>query len=427
MKPAAGRHTAAGVTGGSGVIATPVRQMTSAATAWPTARTPACGARSVRRPDEAADLGKLTRQLAPTVAGIVTGVELAVMAACENQPGIGGVGRKRPDRRVRPIRQRQLSPALAAIGRPLNGARRPRRPVAGVEAGEDLARCAGPDRPAISRGAHRDIMDVGVTEPARYPRPGLAPVETAADAVDLDPGPDDAAVGRIDRKRGDPRHPDIRAFLDHIDRQFPPAAAAIMRTEQRGGPGPGEDGVGVARVKGDLPDVHPVHRRVDMFKAAAAIEALIEAVIGAEKHRARLARMNRHAIDPAFIADPAADPAPTRAAILAGPSAAADGADTDGDVRGHDPLSQPVCEISITTPSGPAHFISKLRWAPGAISMSRPSLAVNCRPSACSIRATASSRSSTSKPKWWMPLKFGPCAPTSGSFSVLKLRIAMLM
>jgi hypothetical protein len=38
---------------------------------------------------------------------------------------------------------------------------------------------------------------------------------------------------------------------------------------------------------------------------------------------------------------------------------------------GYDVPSHPVWEMSMTTPSGPAHFISKLRWLPGAIMVSR--------------------------------------------------------
>src|SRR5947209_15849429 len=89
--------------------------------------------------------------------------------------------------------------------------------------------------------------------------------------------------------------------------------------------------------------------------------------------------------------------------------------------------SQPVCEMSMTTPSGPDHFISKLAWPPADIVASTWSFAVSrspCAPSSCS---QAWSRSSTSKPKWWMPVKCGPCAPMSGDASPLVLRIARLM
>src|SRR6266571_3376903 len=89
--------------------------------------------------------------------------------------------------------------------------------------------------------------------------------------------------------------------------------------------------------------------------------------------------------------------------------------------------SHPVCEMSMTTPSGPDHFISKLAWPPAAITVSMWSLAVSRSPCAPSNFAQASSRSSTSKPKWWMPLKLGPCAPMSADISFLWLRIATLI
>ncbi len=99
-----------------------------------------------------------------------------------------------------------------------------------------------------------------------------------------------------------------------------------------------------------------------MLEALPAVEALVDAVIGAGENRARLARMHRQAVDAALAPQPAADPLPAVAAIGAGPGAAADGADADREIAGHVPLSQPVWEMSMTTPSGPAHFISKLRW-----------------------------------------------------------------
>src|SRR5262249_20649411 len=70
----------------------------------------------------------------------------------------------------------------------------------------------------------------------------------------------------------------------------------------------------------------------------------------------------------------------------------------------YDVLSQPVWEMSKTTASGPAHFISKLRWRPGATGVSIPFFWTNCLAWASSNRREASSRSSTPTPKWWMPL-----------------------
>src|SRR5947209_17423317 len=81
--------------------------------------------------------------------------------------------------------------------------------------------------------------------------------------------------------------------------------------------------------------------------------------------------------------------------------------------------SQPVCEMSMTTPSGPDHFISKLAWPPAAIVASTWSFAVRRWPCAVSSFWQAASRSSTSKPKWWTPVKCGPCAPMSGEASPL--------
>src|SRR5271170_967932 len=258
-----------------------------------------------------------------------------------------------------------------------------------VGAGKDFARRAGQHRLAVAGRADRHVMDVGIVEPAGDPSPGFAAIEAAPHAVDLDPRPDDMVVGGVDGQRRHPRDSDIRAILDHVDGQLPPLPPAIGRAEQGRGPCAGKDRVWVARIERDLPHIHLVHRRVEMLKAHPAVEALVDAVIGAGEDGTRLARMHREAVDAAFAPQPAADTLPAVAAVGAGPGAAADGADAERDVAGHVPLSQPVWEMSMTTPSGPAHFISKLRWLPAAISMSRPSFEVSCSPDACSSLSAA--------------------------------------
>src|SRR5262249_36519231 len=81
-------------------------------------------ARLVRRPAQGADLGELARQLRPVLAGILALLKPAVMAPRHNEPGIGLVRRKGPDRRVRLHRQFRHAPVLAAIGRALDRAGR---------------------------------------------------------------------------------------------------------------------------------------------------------------------------------------------------------------------------------------------------------------------------------------------------------------
>src|SRR5262249_28454990 len=116
-----------------------------------------------------------------------------------------------------------------------------------------------------------------------------------------------------------------------------------------------------ARIERDLPHVHLVHRRVEMREALAAVVAAVDAVLGAGKDRAPLGRVVGETIDAAFAPQPAFDPAPALAAVRPDPDPAADPADAERDVGDHGPVSQPVCEMSMTTPSGPCHFISKLR------------------------------------------------------------------
>src|SRR6266702_3249476 len=176
--------------------------------------------------------------------------------------------------------------------------------------------------------------------------------------------------------------------------------AAVIRAEQRGRPCTGEDDVGIDRIDRDPPDIEAVHRRVEAFEALSAVTALVDAVIGAREHRAGLPGMHGQPEDPAFVSQPLADAPPALAAVRAQPSAAPDRPNADREIACHGPVlpsriavpaeagthssathssnrgsrlspgmrflkvqcvpSQPVCETSMTTPSGPAHFCSKL-------------------------------------------------------------------
>src|SRR5580704_2951100 len=155
-------------------------------------------ATSVWRPGDRPDLGEFARQFAPGIAGVFASVQFAVMAARDDQAGIGGMRRECPDRRIgRPWQIQQL-PALAAILRALDrpgGADRavtgrdkqrlrivrlldqaaaigqvelladaePLPAVAAVMAREDLARRRRQHgRAAIDE--HPDVVDVGIVD-----------------------------------------------------------------------------------------------------------------------------------------------------------------------------------------------------------------------------------------------------------------------
>src|SRR5439155_333311 len=296
-------------------------------------------------------------------AGILALVQFAVMAACHDQAWIGRMGREGPDRRVWLDRQTRRLPALAAIGRTLDRPGRADRAIAGrdeqrvgivgllreapaigqrelladpepypvlaaVVAREDLARRRGQHgRPAIDDDP--DVVDVGIVDAAGNAPPAIAAIGAVQHAVDLDPSPHIAVVGRIDGQRRDARDAHIRAFLGDRRRQFLPAAPAILRAEQRRRPGSGEDDVGIDRIDRDLPNVEPVHRRVEPLEALAAIAALVDAVIGTGEHRARLMRMHTQPEDAALAPQPLHDAPPALAAIGAEPQAAADRAGAD--------------------------------------------------------------------------------------------------
>src|SRR5205823_5930670 len=75
---------------------------------------------SVRDPAERADLGEFAAQLLPAVAGVVAGEEFAVMAAGDDEAGVGSVRRELPDRRIGLGRQGERLPTLAAVARALD-------------------------------------------------------------------------------------------------------------------------------------------------------------------------------------------------------------------------------------------------------------------------------------------------------------------
>ena len=67
----------------------------------------------------AADLGKFARQLDPPFAAVGTGEELSVVAARENQVGIGGMGRETFHVSVWCDGQQRRFPSVTAVRRAL--------------------------------------------------------------------------------------------------------------------------------------------------------------------------------------------------------------------------------------------------------------------------------------------------------------------
>src|SRR4051794_32029864 len=248
------------------------------------------------------------------------------MATGDYAPRIGGVRPEGPDRRIRHCWQIQRLPALAAILRALDrpcGAHgavaggdeqrfrivhllrkaaavaqmetaadpEPLPALAAVVALEDLVRC-GRQHSGAAVDDDSDVVDVEIGDAAGDSLPTIAAIGAAPDAVHLDPGPDHAIISRIDAQRSDPWHPNIWAFLGHLRRQFLPAAPAVLGAEQRRRPGASEDDVGIGGINGDLPDVQFVHRRFESLEALPAIRALVDPIICAREHDARLLRMH---------------------------------------------------------------------------------------------------------------------------------------
>src|SRR5229473_2250425 len=207
--------------------------------------------------------------------------------------------------------------------------------LAAVVACEDLARRAGQDRgAAIDRD--RNVVDVGIGDPLRRdPGPAVATIGAAPDAIDLDPGPDNAMVRGIDGQRRDPRHADVGAFVGDVGRQLLPMRAAIRRAEECRGPRTGEDDVGIDRIDRDPPNIEAVHRRVEALEALPAIAAFVDTVIGAGEDRARLLGVHGQPEHSALAPQPLADPPPALAAIRTEPRAAPYRPDADREIACH--------------------------------------------------------------------------------------------
>src|SRR5262249_26381275 len=78
----------------------------------------------------AADLGKFTRQLDPPLATVGAGEELTIMTTCENQVGVGGMGREALHVSVRRDGKQRGFPNVTAVRRALYRAEATERVVA---------------------------------------------------------------------------------------------------------------------------------------------------------------------------------------------------------------------------------------------------------------------------------------------------------
>ena len=92
-------------------------------------------------------------------------------------------------------------------------------------------------------------MNVGM-HAALHMRPRVAAVQAAVHSVHLDPGPDGAAVLRVNHQHGHHRRANV-TLLGHLYRQLGPALPAVLGAEKGCGLDSHEDVVGVLRVNGD--------------------------------------------------------------------------------------------------------------------------------------------------------------------------------
>ena len=118
--------------------------------------------------------------------------------------------------------------------------------------------------------------------------PGVPAVEALVHTVNLDAGPDGAAVAGVNDDVGGAGRADGTVHVDaHV--QLVPGLAAVARAEALG-PGASEDGVWVGRVNGDRPDLEVAGGRVDAIPAQAVVVAAEQAeAVGAGQDAVRVA------------------------------------------------------------------------------------------------------------------------------------------
>src|SRR5215468_6250952 len=210
----------------------------------------------------AADLGKFARQLDPPLSSVGTGEELSVMATCQNQVGIGGMGREALHVSVRRDGKQRCFPSVTAVRRALYRAEATERVVAdrrknhfrivlfkddaaAVRQGKFAAHAEslpidsaiGADADLIGEsdqggsgfaGQRFDVMNIGlVHEPAGWTCPGVAAVPAHPNAVDLDAGPDELVIRGIYHQSSDSRRGDISALCRKIRREILPVLTAV--------------------------------------------------------------------------------------------------------------------------------------------------------------------------------------------------------
>src|SRR5262245_37894449 len=258
-----------------------------------------------------------------------------ILRALDRSRAPGCAISRRDEDHLRVVRAEREAPAIREVK--VLGHSEALPALARVGAREDLAGRARQHRLGLA-DADGDVVNVGVFQPARDAAPGLAAIETAADAVDLDARPDDTMVRRVDGERRDPRDSYVLALFGHVDRELLPALSGVARAEERRRPRAGEDRVGIHGVDGDLPDMHRVHRRIETLETHASILTAVDPVVRAGIEDLCLRRMDGEAEHTALVPQPLPDSMPRFSAVCAVPRPCPNGSDTDAEVLRHDSL-----------------------------------------------------------------------------------------
>jgi hypothetical protein len=209
--------------------------------------------------------------------------------------------------------------AAIYVGEDLAGAdRAPGGPLIGAQ--EDVIVRCGPD--GFDRSAtRRHTVHVHVGEALMNLFPCFASVRAAADAVDLDTGPERLWVIRIDDQTGDAWNANSRALLGEIDRELLPALSPIGRTKNGRGARPGIHHLWLAWMDCQGPDVKDIQRALHPRPACPGVVAAIQAAVGTREQHLWTLRMDGKRPDFCFEGDTLRHARPALATVGAVPNA----------------------------------------------------------------------------------------------------------
>src|SRR5229473_5897589 len=322
----------------------------------------------VWHPDCGPDLAEFTRDFAPGRAGILTDVHLTEQGKRHNAVGVSRMRGKAPHSGIWLGGEWQDLPSfpevcgaehvplftrrgLAAPGeqhariigldhKATGIGQRPFLPdfqrlpiVAQIVADKHFARRAGVEALGLCR-RDRHGVNIRVIQTALKVRPTVSTVQTAEDAVDFYPCPDNTMIVGVYDDSGHKGYAD-GALRGDVYGQFLPLPSPVSRTVDPGRARTGEENLGINRVDGERPDRWQIPVGADALPPRPAIVAREQARIATCKNGMRLLGMGGQRLNAAIERKRGAMPCPRLSGIRTVPYAPAGRSKTYTVVRCH--------------------------------------------------------------------------------------------